>query len=470
MTVFIYISCKVAMGGKPTLAVGAGLLPAGMILALACLRWPQYLLAFTFIVNYIILGLGRYVSIPVPTTIILEMLFALLLLCFLLKTVSEHNFRLEDSFNAYWVITFVWMLWCILNIANGITGSVRPSEWYRAVRPIGFYPLLISLIVGLYAMHYSFIRKFLVLWGLLILCAAVKGYCQRNYGFDHAEFMWLMSGGARTHLISTGVRYFSFFSDAANYGCGMGMSLVVYFVTSLYTRNRLLRVFYFIVAMAGGYGMLISGTRSALAVPIVGAAMYTVLCKNVRVCVSSGLILAAAVFILACTNIGDNNRYVHRMRTAFDKDDASMNVRYENQKAIKSYMAETPFGIGLGLDYVNLSSRNKYYLVASTPPDSDLVNIWIRLGQVGLTVYLLLQGLVLAIGSCNVWFRVRNPEIRGPLTGMICGCGGLLVASYANMVYFQFPNGPCVYTCLTLVCLAPFFDRQYSEEHGIQAA
>jgi hypothetical protein len=39
------------------------------------------------------------------------------------------------------------------------------------------------------------------------------------------------------------------------------------------------------------------------------------------------------------------------------------------------------------------------------------------------------------------------------------------MASYANMVYFQFPNGPLMYTCLTLVFMGPYFDRQYIEEH-----
>jgi O-antigen ligase len=218
---------------------------------------------------------------------------------------------------------------------------------------------------------------------------------------------------------------------------------------------------YLAAAAAGGYGMLISGTRAAIAVPIVGMAMYTVLCKNWKVCVASGTGLVLGLFILMFTQIGDNNPLVHRMRTAFDRDDASMNVRLENQKAIKAYMKEAPFGIGVGLDWTNLSNKNKFYIVASTPPDSDLVNIWIHLGEVGLVVYLLLQGLTLAVGSYLLLFRIQSIEIRGPLVGMICGCGGILVASYANMVYFQYPNGPLIYTCLTLVFLGPYFDKQY---------
>lgn len=73
-------------------------------------------------------------------------------------------------------------------------------------------------------------------------------------------------------------------------------------------------------------------------------------------------------------------------------------------------------------------------------------------------------------GSYILLFKIRNPEIRGPLTGMLCGCAGILVASYANMVYFQFPNGILIYSCFTFVFLGPYLDKQYSEIHGLPAA
>ena len=75
-----------------------------------------------------------------------------------------------------------------------------------------------------------------------------------------------------------------------------------------------------------------------------------------------------------------------------------------------------------------------------------------------------------AYGSYILLFKIRNPEIRGPLTGMLCGCAGILVASYANMVYFQFPNGILIYSCFTFVFLGPYLDKQYSEIHGLPAA
>ena len=45
---------------------------------------------------------------------------------------------------------------------------------------------------------------------------------QKYIGFDSFETKWLNEGGATTHIIWSGVRYFSFFTDASNMGANMG--------------------------------------------------------------------------------------------------------------------------------------------------------------------------------------------------------------------------------------------------------
>jgi hypothetical protein len=92
------------------------------------------------------------------------------------------------------------------------------------------------------------------------------------------------------------------------------------------------------------------------------------------------------------------------------------------------------------------------------------------MGEIGLGVFLLLQAVILATASFILCFRIKNEEIRGPLVGMLCGCGGILIASYGNMVYFQYPNGPIIYACLTLVFMGTYFDQQYSKDHDIAKA
>lgn len=126
------------------------------------------------------------------------------------------------------------------------------------------------------------------------------------------------------------------------------------------------------------------------------------------------------------------------MRTVFDSNDQSLLVRFENQKALKAYMSEMPFGIGMGVQNGVISPQNKYYFVSICPADSSLVDVWIQMGVVGLSVFLGMHAVLFILGAYIILFRISNPEIRGLLTGMLCGCAGMLVASYANMVYFSF--------------------------------
>lgn len=457
----IFLSVKVQSG----MGVALGILPFALIFTYLCILNQYIALVLLAVVNYFIMGLGRYITLPIPTSVVFDIVFGFIFITVLFRNLAnKDDFR--NVFNLYLAFMLVWFTYCFINVGNHATGTIHFNAWLGNVRVISLYALITSVIIAISAKNYKFIHWFLILWGILTLLAVAKGYWQKNHGFDTAEWAWVSTRGAKTHLLSTGTRYFSFFTDAANYGCGMGLSLVTFFLSSLYVKHKLLKTFYLLVAAAGVYGLLISGTRASMAVPVAGLGLFIFLCKNWKISLSSATILLLVLFMLKFTTIGNSNRLIRRMRTVFDTEDASMNVRFENQKALKAYMSEIPFGIGLGVDAEEVPPQNKYRFVATCPPDSELVYIWIHLGKVGLIVYLVLQVIMYICACCILLFRVKNPEIRGPLTGMLCGTAGMLVASYANQIYFQFPNGPLIYTCLTLVFLAPYFDKQYSENHG----
>lgn len=457
----IFLSVKVQSG----MGVALGILPFALILTYLCILNQYIALVLFAVVNYFIMGLGRYITLPIPTSVVFDIVFGFIFITVLFRNLAnKDDFR--NVFNLYFAFMLVWFAYCFINVGNHATGTIHFNAWLGNVRVISLYAIITSVIIAVSAKNYKFIHWFLLLWGILTILAAAKGYWQKNHGFDAAEWSWVSTRGAKTHLLNTGIRYFSFFTDAANYGCGMGLSLVTFFLSSLYVKHKFLKIFYLLVAAAGVYGLLISGTRTSMAVPVAGLGLFIFLCKNWKIGISSTTILLLVLFMLKFTTIGNSNRLIRRMRTVFDTEDASMNVRFENQKALKAYMSEIPFGIGLGVDAEEVPPQNKYRFVATCPPDSELVYIWIHLGKVGLIVYLVLQVLMYICACCILLFRVKNPEIRGPLTGMLCGTAGMLVASYANQIYFQFPNGPLIYTCLTLVFLAPYFDKQYSEKHG----
>ncbi|WP_455671773.1 O-antigen ligase family protein [Phocaeicola sp.] len=427
---------------------------------------PYTSLLILFVCNYFIMGTGRYFSFPIPTTNIYDLFFALIFTSIIIRQIYQED-KFQNIFNLYTLFSLLWLSYCIINLGNNITGEIQAEAWLKSIRPWAIYSFFTCLIISITAKHYTFIYYILIIWGFLTLLGAAKGYWQRNHGFDNGEWIWLLTRGGSTHLIRSGIRYFSFFTDAANFGCSMGLSAIVYLLSALYIKSKYLKIFFIIVGIAGIYGLLISGTRAAVAVPIAGLGLFIILAKKWKIGIVATIILIGGVGVLKYTTIGNSNNLVRRMRTAFNPDDASFQVRLNNQKALRTYMSEAPFGIGIGVNTGGyLSPQNKFHFASTCPPDSDLVNIWIQTGKVGLVVFLIIQFFIYLTGSYILLFRIKNPEIRGPLIGMLCGCAGMLVASYANNISIMFPNGPLIYTCLTLVFLGPYFDKQYTAEHG----
>ena len=122
------------------------------------------------------------------------------------------------------------------------------------------------------------------------------------------------------------------------------------------------------------------------------------------------LLLVFFVCLLAFTKIGNGNDQIRRMRSAFSSTDASRGVREMNQEAMRKYMKEAPWGIGMGLSGENVPPNNKYYLMSIVPPDSEYVNIWLRTGKIGLTVFLSCLGVILLGGCIIVFFKLKLYE------------------------------------------------------------
>ena len=127
------------------------------------------------------------------------------------------------------------------------------EAWLRILRPWALYPILTCIILSIHCNRYTFIHYFLILWGIMTLLAAAKGYWQKNKGFDSTELSWLWAYGARTHFIHSGIRYFSFFTDAGLFGASMGLSCTVFTLTFFYYKEPISQTLLF----NSGYGRIL---------------------------------------------------------------------------------------------------------------------------------------------------------------------------------------------------------------------
>ena len=197
-----------------------------------------------------------------------------------------------------------------------------------------------------------------------------------------------------------------------------------------------------------------------------GIMAYVFLSKSFKIAVPVTIIFGLFAFLLIFTDIGNGNQQIRRMRSAFDKEDASANQRSINQAAMKKYLAEAPWGIGMAVGYRNVPANNKYTFMATVAPDSEYVFIWIHTGVIGITTFLICT-VIMILGACwIVLFRLRSPSLRGIGAGLVCAMVSQQLGGYGNQVLMQFPNCLIFYGGLTIVYVLPYLEEEWMAYEG----
>ncbi len=434
------------------------LLPAAIVVFVTIIDKPAWTFSILFISNYYVSGLSRYIT-SISPGIFMDMILIItfiIIIFQLLRHKSEIKFR--NAFNILTFLAFIWLAYCTLQLFN--PNSSSPVAWFTNVRGIGVYFLAVTALTSILLVDYLDFIKILKVWAVLCLTAVLKALIQKYFGFDFAEQRWLAEGGSTTHIIYSGIRYFSFFTDAANFGTGMGFSLIVFGLAAVYIKRHKLKVFFAFTAIACGYGMIISGTRGSLAVPAVALLLLAFISRNFKIVVSTIIILSFSYIFLNYTYYGHGNSYIRRMRSAFNTQDASYVLRKENQAKLAVYLADKPFGGGIGMSRGKASTYTPDPVLSKIASDSWYVLIWVETGIIGLSLYVILLLIILFRGIYLVLFKLKDPELRGIVTALVCGLAGLYAASYSIEIMGQFPNGFIIFTCMAFIFLSPKYDEE----------
>ena len=328
------------------------------------------------------------------------------------------------------------------------------------------------LVFTLYISNPKILIKYLYVWGGLALFAAFWVWKQKYIGFTDAENIWLQGRGRSTHILYGGtlIRYFSIFSDAANFGIGIASTAVAFIIFGITSRIKKYKYFFLITGAVCAWAVFPSGTRTAIACLIAGFIIYIFLSKSFKIAIPITIAFTLFIFILAFTDIGNSNQSIRRMRSAFDRNDASANARTINQAAMKKYLAEAPWGIGMAVGYKNIPANNKYTFMATVPPDSEYVFIWIHTGIIGITIFLICTAIMI-FGACwIVLFRLKSPSLRGIGAGFCCAMVSQQLGGYGNQVLMQFPNCLVFYGGLTIVYVLPYIENEWIEFENKQLA
>lgn len=463
--VLSFIVYKVTMMAGPVIGIGYSLVPFFVIMLVVMLKKPHLAMLMLFIANYFAAGISRYVY-GFPPGIFMDGMLGLVILVAVMQNFNkESEINVKSSLNPLIFASFVWLLYCILQLLNP---GMSVIAWMTNVRGIGIYFFIIVSLVSIVLRKYEYVKKMLFVWALLSLFAIAKALMQRYWGFDTAEWRWLEAGGRTTHIINYGIRYFSFFTDAANFGSGMGFSAVVFFISSFFIEKKWLKRLLRITSFMCIYALLMSGTRASVVIPFVGLTVYAVLSKNIRAITITFVAIFFVFAFLKYTYIGHSNQYIRRSRSVFSPNDASLVVRLNNQRILKEEMRGKPFGIGVGMMRGHADTYSPHPILSKIPHDSWYVLIWVELGIVGLVLYISILLFIAGYGGYLVMFRLKNRELKGIVASFVGGLSGLYVAAYTLEIFGQFPNAFIIFTTMAFIFLSPHFDKELESNKELE--
>lgn len=434
--------------------------PLSILFVYIVFKWRMAAFWGLIIINYLIPF--KNINIPIPVSLIDEAIEIVLIAIAIIDTRTVAHF--ERVINLMLLSIIIWFGLCFVEIFNNTCGlGINITAWFTGARLMALHLLWILLVFSIYITSPNILLNYLRIWACLSLFSAIWTWKMINIGLTSAENSFLYGAGMRTHLLQAGtlIRYWSTFTDAANYGCNAASSAIAFIIFGITSKFKKDKIFFLVIAIAVIWGMFQSGTRTAIFCMIGGFAVFLVLSKSFRIMVPSAIIGAIFLFILIFTNIGNGNQQIRRMRSAFNKDDASANVRDINKAAISKYMKDAPWGIGIGMYSENIPARNKYKLLSEIPPDSEYVFIWVRTGPVGVGIFAFCMLLMLAGASYVVLFKLQNKTLIGIGAGLCAAFTAIQLGGYANQVIYQYPNGVTFYGGIAIVYILPYIEKEW---------
>lgn len=425
-------------------------------------QYPIISFAIYATAAYFFGAIDRYSNIE-GISILLDATLFYTLITLILNYTSHTNSKihLKNIVNTLTIGYLFWMLFILLQLVNQGTDLQKimtsSRSWFLGI-PILY--VLASILLD----TPKRLRNALILLGVFTIIAFGKLLWQKYRWFDAAETAWLMEGNWRTHLLRTGIRYFSLFSDAGNFGAIMGMTTTIYSILSVKTSSWKLRYFYIAIAIMGFLGMLMSGTRGSIVVPLGGLVLYCAICRNIKATIVTAISGIVIFCFFSFTEIGQGNAMIRRMRTAFrPTEDASFNVRLENQEKIAQYLEDHPMGAGIGGTILTTIWEGNQYQDYAIAPDAFYVDIWTQGGPYGLGLYILILSCITLRCCYIIMFRIHDPELRNTFAAMLCGIFGLFLNGYVGRGMGFQPGVSIIGIFFAFILNGPYIEQQITK-------
>lgn len=413
-----------------------------------------------FVINYFVMFLQKEGKMPLPASLPNELLEIVLIA---IAIIDIKETKLGNIVNIMTFAIIGWCIFCTIEVLNDTCGlGLNVNAWFTGIRLMAFQ-LLYAVIV--FALYINSPKRYLQLFFVWVFCATFAVFwCwkQINIGWDAAEMNWLFAQGhAKQHIVNGIIRYFGTFTDAANFGIHMACASVSFFIIAITNKIKKIKAVFGIVGLLTTWAMFQSGTRTAIFCMMAGFLVFLILSKSAKIFFPVSIVFGLFIAMLMFTDIGQGNNQIRRMRSAFNPEDASANVRDINKAAISKYMKDAPWGIGIGIFERDIPAWNKFKIVSGIPPDSEYVFIWVRTGWIGVSWFAICN-LIILLGACSVvFFKIKNRSLMGMGAAWCASFAALHLGGYANQILMQFPNIVVFYGGLSTVFLMPSIEKDF---------
>jgi hypothetical protein len=362
--------------------------------------------------------------------------------------------------NDLFKLFLLWFLISFFEVINPAGASI--NGWFHEIRSVALYPLLIVTIgLVIFRTEKDLNVFFLIIIGLALV-SALNGIKQLHIGLSPGDQKFLDDGGAITHIVSGKLRIFSFY-DAAQFGASQAHFVIIAITLAFGPFKPWKKIVFLILTLVFFYGMIISGTRGALFVLVVGMFAAIFLSKNFKVLIIGGTMAMVFLAGLKYTNIGNNYYEVYRLRTALDPKDPSLNLRFMNQKILAEYLQSKPFGGGLGVIGIWGKEYNKDKFLSTIEPDSYWVKVWVMYGIVGFVIWFCIMMYI--FGKCaGIIWKTRDDKLRVKLIALMSGAAGVFFCSYGNEIINNMPSSIVVCLSFVFIYISPKIDAAITEK------
>ncbi|WP_109700566.1 O-antigen ligase family protein [Chitinophaga deserti] len=405
----------------------------GMATSLLCIMYYKLGFYLYITITLILPMLERMSGSEMSTGIVMDgLLLCSLLGCLISRgdpTFKKVNF-LKDPLL---VATYLYILVLILQIANPY--GFNPTGWAIFMRVIMRNVLFLLLALNVFN-NMKDVHTFFKFWIAICTAAALYACMQQWFGLMPYEraFMAKYPKLFNTTIILSGIRIYSFMSDAASFGIIMACNIVICMIlltasskTMSFPKKAVLILIIIFHLLALGY----SGTRTGYVMLPAGLMLFFIANMQKR-----NTILVAMAFsfcaVLILFGPFHGNPTVIRVRTAFlGKQDESVNVRDRNRAVAQPYIYSHPFGGGVMTTGGNAMIFHRGHQLANLQTDNGYLRGVLETGWLGLILMVANFYLLIQMAVSN-YFKLNNELDKLLMIGIAAAVFEMSLAQYTQ--------------------------------------